>query len=203
MSAADPLLSDAFPASVPGRPAWLVTLADLGLLLVGFFVLLQAEQSNDRGAITRALRDTFGGTALPAAVQPLPVAAAAVDGFSAGDSRLPQFPAALIRWAREQGQDDRTVLTVVGSTDGSDADVDPATGSASLLAVDRARAVAGALADAIPGVRLSIGIAADTAGPHRRMVQVSLGFAGVRQDSAGLPTNAVGRQPAPDARTSH
>ncbi|WP_137788436.1 flagellar motor protein MotB [Sphingomonas sp. 3P27F8] len=38
---------DEFPARAPARPLWLMTLADLALLLVGFFVLLQANQTLD------------------------------------------------------------------------------------------------------------------------------------------------------------
>lgn len=204
MIAADPLLAD-FPAAAPARPAWLVTLADLGLLLVGFFVLLQAHQSGDRAAIARALHATFGGrpaaqpdpgmaaAAAAAAQQPLPLSMAMLDGFAPGDSNLPGPPDALIGWARGQLGDDRTILTITGATDGSDRDVDPATGSAAVLAAERARVVAVALARALPGVRLSIAIAGE--GSHRRAVQVSLGFAGKRQAVAGHAAGATALPP--------
>ncbi len=38
--------------TAPGRPLWLTTLADISLLLVGFFVFLQAAQAVDRRALT-------------------------------------------------------------------------------------------------------------------------------------------------------
>lgn len=191
MTTVDPLSLDGFPDPAPARPIWLVTLADLALLLVGFFVLLQANQSVDRGAMTRAFRQTFGRQTFGATVQPnpapLPLAAASMPGFAPGSSALPQDTDALINWARGVTRDPRTVLTITGSVDGSTADVDPATGSGAILATDRARAVAAALATALPHVRLSMTTAADTPGPHPRSVLVSLGFAGVRQAAPANP----------------
>jgi hypothetical protein len=75
------------------------------------------------------------------------------------------------------------MLKVSGETDGSAGDVDPATGSAAVLAADRARTLAAALAAAHvvqPG-RLTIVNAPDSAGKGRRAVLVTLGFAGARQ----------------------
>lgn len=190
MSAIDPLGAAEFPSPAPGRPAWLVTLADLGLLLVGFFVLLQANQSADHKAIARALRNSFGGEAAPVPAQPMPLATALVDGFAPGSAAMPRAIPEIVGWARDISRDDRTALTITGSVDGSAADVDPATGSGALLAADRARAVAAELAHALPGVRLAIIATPDPAGPQRRGVQVNLGFAGNRQDPAARQPDA-------------
>jgi hypothetical protein len=181
-----------FPDTMSARPIWLITLADLALLLVGFFVLLQANQSTDRKAMANGFRRGFGGATLSQATNPpMPVAAAAVTGFAPGSSVLPRDPGNVIVWARDIAHDPRTVLTVIGSVDGSPADVDPQTGSATVLAVDRARAVAAALAVAVPTARLSIASAADGPGQGRRSVLVSLGFAGERTLSADSPATAA------------
>ena len=145
------------------RPLWVVTLADLALLLVGFLVLLHARQ--DDAAIARALQARFGGE------PPLAVAAEQVAGFAPGSAALPGSPAQLRSWASEQLRDPRVLLTVTGSVDGSPADVDPATGSGELLALDRARAVAAQL----PPARVRTA----TARAGRR-VTVTLAFAGER-----------------------
>ncbi len=163
----------AFPDRVAGRPVWLITLADLALLLVGFFVLLQARQL-DRRALASGLRSGFSAPA-PA---PMPVAAAGLLDFAPASARLPASPAATIAWARAVALDPRVVLTVTGTVDGSHTDVDPATGSGAVLASDRARALAAALAAAgvAPG-RLSI---TGSARPGRRAAIVTLGFTGPR-----------------------
>ena len=49
-----------YPDAPATRALWLVTLADLALLLVGFFVLLQANQHLDRKALARGMREGFG-----------------------------------------------------------------------------------------------------------------------------------------------
>jgi outer membrane protein OmpA-like peptidoglycan-associated protein len=113
----------------------------------------------------------------------MPVAAAAMLDFTPGSAALPQSPASLIAWARAAAADPRVTLKVAGETDGSAADIDPASGSRAVLAADRARAVAAALAEAHvvqPG-RLTIVNAPDRAGKGRRAVLVTLGFAGERQ----------------------
>ena len=53
----------------PGRPLWLTTLADLSLLLVGFFVFLQASQTVDRQALAAGIRAGFDADAAPMTVQ--------------------------------------------------------------------------------------------------------------------------------------
>ncbi len=159
-----------YPEPTPGKPLWLVTLADLALLLVGFFVLLQASEKPR--AVADALRTSFGGAAA-AASAPLPVMAAGMFAFAPGSAALPDDPAAVIAWAREGVRDPRVALTVTGSTDGSAADVDPATGSAAILAADRARSLAVALAG------ISHRITVTTTGrPGRRAAVVTLAFAG-------------------------
>lgn len=165
---------DEFPVTAPARPLWLITLADLGLLLVGFFVLLQANQNLDKRALASGFRQGFGGAVKDTTPEPMPVAAAAMLDFAPGSATLPSAPDAIIAWAREAAKDPRVRLTVTGGTDGSAADVDPDTGSAAVLAADRARAVAAALAAVAPG-RLII---VNAARPGRRHVVVTLDFAG-------------------------
>lgn len=172
-----------FPDIPPARPVWLVTLADLALLLLGFFVLVLAHQGADRRAVIDGVRQGFGGTAVAAmrtAHEPAPVAAAAMFGFAAGTSELPTAPDALIGWARAAERDPRILIRITGYTDGSPDDVDLRTGSATLLASDRARAVAAALADAgaLPRGRAIIATASEAG---RRGVYLTIAFAGERQ----------------------
>jgi outer membrane protein OmpA-like peptidoglycan-associated protein len=166
---------DGFLPDVPPRPGWLMTLADLALLLVGFFVFVQAT-TLDKQALARGIRSGFG---VSAATEPtMPVAAAAMLNFLPGSAALPSSAAGLVAWAREAGRDPRVTLTITGGTDRSARDVDAATTSGTLLAIDRARAVAAALAraKAIPEDRMAI-----ASGGKGRSVVVTLGFAGVRQ----------------------
>ena len=74
-------------------------------------------------------------------------------------------------------RDPRTSFAVTASTDGSAADVDPATGSAALLASDRARAAAALLAGVVPADRLRL---ATDPSPRGRAATVSLAFGGER-----------------------
>jgi hypothetical protein len=197
MTMAASLNLDDFPEAPTARPVWLVTLADLGLLLIGFFVLLQAHRGKDDAMLAKALRHSFGGASqteltAPALTPeaPMPLAVAMVDGFAAGNTTPPAASlAATIAWARDISRDSRTMLVVTGAVDGSAADVDPATGSGALLAVDRARTVAAAIARAVPGARLAID-ATDANLQHQRGVRVSLGFAGNRQDPAAAAATA-------------
>lgn len=170
-------MTDEFPTPAPARPLWLVTLADLALLLVGFLVLIGTTHGGARQALAAGVRAGFGGTlAMPRATpSPEPVAAAGITDFAPGSATLPVSPAALVAWAREAVRDPRVTLTVTGTADGSAADRDPATGSAALLATDRARAVAAALAAVVPARRLVITTAPR---PGQRAALVSLAFAG-------------------------
>ena len=186
-----------YPEPQPGRPLWLITLADLALLLVGFFVLLQATQTaSDRPLAPRALaaglREGFGSPATvpadtarsrslapsaPRAVaQPtaLPVAAAGMLDFAVGSAVLPTSPDTLAAWARDAVQDPRVQITVTGSVDGSPGDVDPVTRSAAILASDRARAVAAAIAHVAPG-RVTLATSPTTG---RRAAIVTQAFVG-------------------------
>ncbi|RDE05884.1 flagellar motor protein MotB [Sphingomonas aracearum] len=160
----------------PARPLWLITLADLALLLVGFFVLIQSRQL-DRQALARGLRAGFGVSApAPATREPMPLGIAAMLNFAPGSAALPSRPDGLVAWAEAALRDPRVLLTVTGSTDGSPSDVDPLTRSAAVLAADRARAIAVALAVAVPSHRLLV----RTSGrPQGRRVSLSLGYAGV------------------------
>ena len=168
---------DEFPIHAPGRPLWLITLADLALLLVGFFVLLQANQQLDRKALASGFRAGFGASADKGVPDPMPVAAAGMFNFAPGSATLPADPDTLVAWAREAVRDPRVALRVTASVDGTAADVDRDTGSAAVLAADRARAVAAALAPVAPG-RLVI-VTADR--PSRRQVVVTLSFTGEKQ----------------------
>ena len=158
-------------APCPARPLWLVTLADLALLLVGFLVLIHAT-SLDKRALAQGLKAGFGVDA--PAPEPMPVAAAAITAFAPGSATLPTSPAALTAWAKEALRDPRVSLRVTGSVDGSARDVDLATGSGAVLAADRARAVAAALATVAPG-RIVVTTAVR---PGRRQVLVTLAFDG-------------------------
>jgi hypothetical protein len=166
MTIEDPL------APCPARPLWLITLADLALLLVGFLVLLHAT-SLDRRALANGLKAGFG-VAAPKD-DPMPVAAAAIANFAPGSAALPAAITPLAAWAKESLTDPRVSLRIAGSVDGSIRDVDPATGSGAVLAADRARAVAAALAP-VTGRRLVVA----TGPTGRRQVIVTLAFAGER-----------------------
>ena len=178
--------ADALLDPPPSRPLWLWTLADLALLLVGFFVLIQAT---DRHAVSRGLREGFGGaTAATApaapmtAPDPIPLESGAVS-FAAG-SAVPIDPDTLLDFAIASLRDPRVSLRVTGSTDGSSADRDSATGSAALLASDRARAVTAFLiAHGIAPAR--IGIAAPAA--RRRGVLVTMSFTGAAGGAGKQP----------------
>lgn len=152
----------------PRRPIWLVTLADVMMLLVGFFAFLQANPAVDAARLTSALREGFGMAAEP----PMAVEANVVAGFASGSAALP--PADIAAWVRAVTHDPRTIVRVSGGTDGSALDVDPTTGSAAILAADRARAVAAAIARDMPAGRIAI----DTRPGAGRAVQLTLAFAG-------------------------
>lgn len=159
-----------FPALPVSKPLWLMTLADLALLLVGFLVLVQAT-TLDKKALSDGLRDGFGVKQS----DPMPVAASAVTGFANGSAVLPNAPGELILWARDVAKDPRVTLRVTGFVDGSAADVDATTRSGAILAADRARTVAAALSGVVAPDRVLI-VNNQTAGS--RQVVVTLGFAG-------------------------
>lgn len=154
----------------PRRRAWLMTLTDLFMLLLGFFVFLQANRTLDARAIGDGIRGAFGVTS---AVAPMTVDAAAITGFAPGSAQLGTSPASALAWAREAMRDPRVVITVVGATDGTTGDVDPVTGSAAILAAERARVAAAILTRAVPADRLRI----ETGGGGRIAV-LHIGFVG-------------------------
>ena len=170
-----PLTDDDVPDIAAPRAVWLMTLADLALLLVGFFVFVQASQQLDQGALAKGMREGFGVRDVARSAEPMAVSAGSMSGFAQGSALLPQTPEALIGWARDATRDPRVTLRVSGAVDGTTGDVDPATGSGAVLAADRARAVAAALliARAVPADRITLG----TARPGRRAVTVTTGFA--------------------------
>lgn len=142
-------MTDALLDPPPARPLWLWTLADLALLLVGFFVLVQAT---DRKALAQGLREGFG--AAPAAPAPIAVESAAAY-FAPGSIEL-QEPARLYAFAVGALRDSRMSVRITGSSAAA-GDVDRATGSAALLAADRARAAAAYLiARGISPARIAI-----------------------------------------------
>jgi len=153
-----------------GRPLWLMTLADLSLLLVGFFVFLQAtsHKSEAQQAATEAsIREAFGGD--PA--QRLSVDANVVTGFAAGGADLPPGFAGVAGWAREALADPRTRLIVTGYADGSPGDrID---GSSLALAGLRADRVTAALARSIPAGRIRSGT---SVAPGARRVTLTISY---------------------------
>jgi hypothetical protein len=154
----------------PARRPWLMTLADLFMLLVGFFVFLQANEALDARQIGDGIRGAFGVvTDAPA----MAADSAAIAGFAPGSALLPADTGAALAWARAASADPRTIVTVIGATDGSAADVDPATGSAAILAAARAGTAARALATVVPPGRLRI-----QTGSGGRSALLHLGFAG-------------------------
>lgn len=165
------MTADPWDDVAPARSAWIITLADLALLLVGFFVLLQANRELDREELLAGLRAGFGVEEL--VIPPMTVANARVEGFAAGDSYADTDGA--IAWAISAARDPRTQITITGSTAPGD-DVDPITGSSAILAADRARFVAAALieARAIDPQRITL----FTQPGRRRAVTLSVGFAG-------------------------
>ncbi|HEU4968695.1 flagellar motor protein MotB [Sphingomonas sp.] len=135
------------------RPLWLITLADLSLLLVGFFVFLQATSHKPRPeqeAIQAGIRQAFGGIG----PMPLAVEANAMTGFAPGSALLPRDGAAIAAWARDALSDPRTRLIVTGYADGSPED--RAEGSAMALAGMRAEAAAAALGNSVPRQRVRL-----------------------------------------------
>ena len=125
---------DALLDPPPARPLWLWTLADLALLLVGFFVLVQAT---DRQALAKGLREGFGGDRRRRRRARSDPARRRRGRRSRPARRCRKRPTTLIDFATANLRDPRASLRVSGGTDGA-GDVDPATGSADLLA-DRPR----------------------------------------------------------------
>lgn len=176
------LLDDDLPEIGQSRPVWLMTLADLALLLVGFFVFVQASQQLDQSALAKGMREGFGvhDTSVQRAIEPIDpmaVSVGAMRGFAPGSAVPTQAPERLVAWARDATRDGRVSLRITGGVDGTPSDVDPATGSGAMLAADRARAVALLLlaAHAVPADRLTIVTATRPAG---RAVTITTGFAG-------------------------
>jgi hypothetical protein len=141
------------------RPLWLVTLADLSLLLVGFFVFLQAtahKPAREQAAISAGIREAFGGEGNAR----LAVEANSIS-FVPGSAALPDMSAVRL-WAQDALADPRTHLVVTGYAD-------PAEGLA--LAGARADAVIQGLSGVAPD-RIRAG-AALLPGAHRVTLTIS------------------------------
>lgn len=150
------MTADPFPAA-SARPLWLVTLADLALLLLGFVMLVQATANRD--ALARSLRERFG-----TAEATVTVAAAAAE-FAPGSAMLADARP-LVAWAKDALRDPRVTVTVTGAAE-------PAEGV--LLAADRGRTALAALVVAgLPADRLQL---ATTPAPARR-VTLTFAFTG-------------------------
>ena len=162
------MTSDQLIEDEPRRAIWLITLADVMLLLVGFFVFLQANTTLDAKQIAGAMREGFG----LAADAPMAVDANAISGFAIGSAAVP--PGDVGAWVRSATSDPRTIVRVTGGTDGSAQDVDAATGSPAILAIDRARAVAAHLSRDVAPTRIAI----DSRPGAGRVVQLTIAFAG-------------------------
>jgi flagellar motor protein MotB len=108
---------------------------------------------------------------------PIPVAAHAI-GFAPGSATIDRDITPIAGWARENLADPRVALRITGMTEASPADVERTSGSAALLAADRARAVAAALAVAGVPIDRTIIVNADAAAPRRRQALVTLAFVG-------------------------
>jgi flagellar motor protein MotB len=148
------------------RPLWLMTLADLSLLLVGFFVFVQATARHDaprRAALAAGIRDAFGGAAGPAA--PIAVDANRLTGFTPGSAALPDMRG-VAAWLGEAARDPRSHVEVTGYAD-------PSEGLA--LAAARADAAAQALGLGPDRARLTA-----TVQPGARQVLLSISFDPVR-----------------------
>lgn len=162
-----------FPEARPSRPLWLVTLADLALLLVGFLVFVQAT-TLDKHTLAAGLRAGFDAEA---PVSEMPVAAGGLSGFAAGSATLAEPIDGLADWARDAARDPRVRFNIAGSVDGTTADIDRASGSGVLLAADRARAVAAELVavGAVAPDRITL---STNERPGPRRVLVTLSFTG-------------------------
>lgn len=181
-----------FDTPAKAKPLWLTTLADLALLLLGFFVFLHASNALDKAAIANSIRAAFGAQT-PIAPQPeLPTDMARVTGFAPGKAIADrQALGAIADWAARAAQDPRTTLRLTGSVDGSVSDRDAATGSGTILGYDRARSVAVALIDAHAIAADRIAIAPPAGG--ERAVRLTIEYAGTRQAVADRAANAVAR----------
>ena len=100
-----------------------------------------------------------------------------IDGFAPRSAALPGGASGLGAWARAALADPRVSITVTGGAGAVLTDVDPATGSPAILAIDRARAVAALVAPLDPA-RVSV---ATATGPAA--VTLTLAFTGERTHS--------------------
>lgn len=138
----------------PRQSPWLMTLADLSLLLVGFFVFMQAtalKSQPKQAAISAGIREAFGG----AADVRLAVEANVISGFAPTSAALPRDADAIVIWARDALADPRTKLIVTGYADPAER----GGGSTLALAGRRADAVVAAFGDTVPADRILLAAA--------------------------------------------
>lgn len=167
-------MNAAFALPGPRRPGrWVVTLADLALLLVGFFVMVHAaEKKGATRQMADAVRGALGVTV--ARAQPTGVAldADALTGFSAGDAALPKAIWPVAQWLKQAAADPRARVLVTGRSDDREADRST---SGLIIAASRADIVARALirTGAIPASRVDL---AASAGGAERRVDITISY---------------------------
>lgn len=163
------------PRTRRARSTWLVTLADLALLLLGFLAMLAAAQDDAaRQRLAAAVRTGFVGEERGSVT----VESARIAGFAPGSLALPASAAGALDWLALAAADPRTIVVVSGSSDGTAADT--AVGGPLATAAMRAEAVAGAIVAAgiLPAARI------------RTEAQLAPGAAGRRVDLGIRYTNA-------------
>lgn len=131
-----------------GGPLWLITLADLSLLLVGFFVFLQATAHSRRTNRPRSGEHPGGLWRPQRRTGTRGCGQQRRGAFRPAAARLPASIGGAAAWARDALADPRTYLIVTGYADGGTAD--RLAGSGLALAGLRAGTVADALGGAVP-----------------------------------------------------
>lgn len=161
-------------AALPRRRArWVMTLADLFMLLVGFFVMLHAaEARHQTSAMTAAVKRALGVKVARGQPERVALDANALTGFSAGDAALPAAVWPVAQWLRQAAADPRSRVLVTGHSD--DREADRSTGGL-MVAAARADSVARAIVKtgAVPASRIDL---AASAGGADRRVDITISF---------------------------
>ena len=169
-----------FPIPQKRTARWVMTLADLALLLLGFLVMVHAtEKRGTSRQVARAMRAALGDSGTSAiqvgiggTEQPPALDANALAGFSAGSAALPAAVYPIAQWLRQAAADPRSRVLVTGHSD--DREADRSTGGL-VLASSRADTVARALikTGAITADRVDL---AASAGGRSRRVEITISF---------------------------